>query len=91
MPRSSECLNEDGQEIPKAFVVIQAGEELTDDEVMQYVTSKRGAAQEGAAGRVHRAHPEVDGGEDPAQGPPRQGNREVLTPRHHLTVTGWAV
>jgi acyl-CoA synthetase (AMP-forming)/AMP-acid ligase II len=33
-------LDEDGQEIPKAFVVIQAGEELTDDEVMQYVTSK---------------------------------------------------
>ena len=33
-------LDEDGQEIPKAFVVIQAGEELTDDEVMQFVTSK---------------------------------------------------
>jgi acyl-CoA synthetase (AMP-forming)/AMP-acid ligase II len=33
-------LDEDGQEIPKAFVVIQAGEELTEDEVMQYVTSK---------------------------------------------------
>ena len=33
-------LDDDGQEIPKAFVVIQAGEELTDDEVMQYVTSK---------------------------------------------------
>jgi 4-coumarate--CoA ligase len=33
-------LDEDGQEIPKAFVVIQVGEELTDDEVMQYVTSK---------------------------------------------------
>jgi 4-coumarate--CoA ligase len=33
-------LDEDGQEIPKAFVVIQAGDELTDDEVMQYVTSK---------------------------------------------------
>jgi acyl-CoA synthetase (AMP-forming)/AMP-acid ligase II len=33
-------LDEDGQEIPKAFVVIQVGQELTDDEVMQYVTSK---------------------------------------------------
>jgi acyl-CoA synthetase (AMP-forming)/AMP-acid ligase II len=33
-------LDEDGQEIPKAFVVIQAGEELTEVEVMEYVTSK---------------------------------------------------
>ena len=33
-------LDEDGQEIPKAFVVIQMGEELTDDEVMQFVTAK---------------------------------------------------
>jgi 4-coumarate--CoA ligase len=33
-------LDDDGQEIPKAFVVIQAGEELTDTEVMDYVTSK---------------------------------------------------
>ena len=32
--------DEDGQEIPKAFVVIQTGEELTDTEVMEYVTSK---------------------------------------------------
>jgi acyl-CoA synthetase (AMP-forming)/AMP-acid ligase II len=33
-------LDEDGQEIPKAFVVIQAGEDLTEGEVMDYVTSK---------------------------------------------------
>lgn len=33
-------LDEDGQEIPKAFVVIQGGEELTEDEVMQFVTTK---------------------------------------------------
>ena len=32
--------DEDGQEIPKAFVVIQMGEELTEDEVMQFVTTK---------------------------------------------------
>jgi acyl-CoA synthetase (AMP-forming)/AMP-acid ligase II len=33
-------LDEDGQEIPKAFVVIQAGEELSGDEVMEFVASK---------------------------------------------------
>ena len=30
----------DGQEIPKAFVVIQAGEELTEDEVMEFVAGQ---------------------------------------------------
>jgi acyl-CoA synthetase (AMP-forming)/AMP-acid ligase II len=33
-------LDEDGQEIPKAFVVIQPGSELTEDEVMEYVTAR---------------------------------------------------
>jgi acyl-CoA synthetase (AMP-forming)/AMP-acid ligase II len=33
-------LDEDGQEIPKAFVVIQPGEELDEVEVMDFVTSK---------------------------------------------------
>jgi acyl-CoA synthetase (AMP-forming)/AMP-acid ligase II len=33
-------LDEDGQEIPKAFVVIQPGEELDEVEVMEFVTSK---------------------------------------------------
>jgi acyl-CoA synthetase (AMP-forming)/AMP-acid ligase II len=32
--------DEDGQEIPKAFVVIQPGEELTETAVMDFVTSK---------------------------------------------------
>lgn len=31
--------DEDGQEVPKAFVVIQQGEELTDVEVMEFVTA----------------------------------------------------
>jgi acyl-CoA synthetase (AMP-forming)/AMP-acid ligase II len=31
--------DEDGQEVPKAFVVIQQGEELTDAEVMEFVTA----------------------------------------------------
>ena len=33
-------LDDDGQEIPKAFVVIQPGEELTETEVMDFVTAK---------------------------------------------------
>ena len=33
-------LDEDGQEIPKAFVVIQPGNELTEDEVMDFVAAK---------------------------------------------------
>jgi acyl-CoA synthetase (AMP-forming)/AMP-acid ligase II len=33
-------LDEDGQEIPKAFVVVQADNELTEDEVMDFVASK---------------------------------------------------
>ncbi len=33
-------LDDDGQEIPKAFVVIQQGEELTETEVMDFVTAK---------------------------------------------------
>jgi 4-coumarate--CoA ligase len=33
-------LDDDGQEIPKAFVVIQAGEELDEVEVMEFVSSK---------------------------------------------------
>lgn len=33
-------LDEDGQEIPKAFVVVQADQSLTEDEVMDFVASK---------------------------------------------------
>ena len=33
-------LDDDGQEIPKAFVVVQAGAELTGDEVMEFVTAR---------------------------------------------------
>jgi acyl-CoA synthetase (AMP-forming)/AMP-acid ligase II len=33
-------LDDDGQEIPKAFVVIQAGEDLSEGEVMEFVTAK---------------------------------------------------
>jgi acyl-CoA synthetase (AMP-forming)/AMP-acid ligase II len=32
--------DEDGQEIPKAFVVIQPGNELTEDEVMEFVAAR---------------------------------------------------
>ena len=32
--------DEDGQEIPKAFVVIQAGSELSEDDVIEFVASK---------------------------------------------------
>ena len=59
---------ESGEEVPKAFVVQQPGAELTAEEVMEFVADRGGAVQEGAAGGVHRRHPEVGVGEDPAQG-----------------------
>ncbi len=64
-------LDDDKQEIPKAFVV--AAPELGTDRGGGHVVRRRErrAAQEGAARRVHRGDPEVECRQDPAEGPSR--------------------
>ena len=70
--------DDEGEEVPKAFVVRQAGAELTAEEVMDLRRRADRAAQEGAGGGVHRADPEVGLGQDPAQGPARSRGRVQL-------------
>ena len=65
----------DGEEVPKAFVVLQPGADLTADQIMHYVADRGRTAQEGQAGRHGRQHPQVVLGKDPAQGPARGRTR----------------
>ncbi len=66
-------LDEDGQEIPKAFVVLQPGALLVDEAVMAYVADEVAPHEKVARGGVRRDDPEVELGQDPAEGPSRSG------------------
>ncbi len=55
---------DDGEEIPKAFVVAAPDAGLTAEDVMAFVAGQGRAPQEGAAGGVHRRGAQVDVGKD---------------------------
>ena len=61
--------DDDGQEIPKAFVVRRDGSDLDEQGRHGSRRRTRRSAQEGACRGVHRGGAEKRLGEDPAQGP----------------------
>ena len=70
----------EGEEIPKAFVVKQQGaEDLTEDEVMTYVAERIAPHKKVRRVEFIDVDAEVGLGQDPAQGPAGAGGREGLT------------
>ena len=72
-------LDDDKQEIPKAFIVPAPDSGLTEDEVMAFVAENVAPHKKVRRGRVHRGDPEVDRRQDPPQGPARPRGRHGLT------------